>query len=213
VITEDRAVSDFNRVSLTGAGQVFITQGDEESLTVQAERDIMPYIKTQVRDRMLILGFTDEANTPGFQVTGPIKFYLNIKEIAGLEISGIGDVHVPSLDTNRLEIAVGIGGNVNIGSLTAGELMVRLAGRASVEVAGQVVDQNLFLAGGDYRGGELESQTTYAEVKSIGNATVWATDALDVWISGGGSVEYYGSPHVTQRVTGRAQLYSLGEPE
>jgi hypothetical protein len=34
-----------------------------------------------------------------------------------------------------------------------------------------------------------------------------------VQVSGGGSVEYYGSPHVTQRVSGRAQLYSLGEPE
>ncbi len=213
VVTKDRAVSDFNRVSLTGPGKVIVTQGDEESLTVQAERNVMPYIETKVQDGTLILGLTDEANEPGFYISGPIKFYLNVKEIVGLEISGIGDIHAPSLDTNRLEIVVGMSGNVSVGSLTAEELVVRLAGRASVEVAGQVVEQNILVAGGDYRGAELESQTAYAKVKSIGNATIWATDALDVWISGGGSVEYYGNPRVIQRVTGRAQLYSLGEPE
>jgi hypothetical protein len=43
------------------------------------------------------------------------------------------------------------------------------------------------------------------EVKGIGNATVWATDALDVRISGGGSVDSYGHPRVTQKVTGRGK--------
>jgi hypothetical protein len=41
--------------------------------------------------------------------------------------------------------------------------------------------------------------------------TIWATDSLDVQISGGGSVQYYGKPHVTQQVTGRGKLSHLGE--
>ena len=36
VVTEDRGVSDFDRVSLTGAGKVIVTQGEKESLTVEA---------------------------------------------------------------------------------------------------------------------------------------------------------------------------------
>jgi hypothetical protein len=34
VITEPREVSHFNRVSMGGSGELTITQGDEESLTV-----------------------------------------------------------------------------------------------------------------------------------------------------------------------------------
>lgn len=212
VVTEDRGASDFDRVSLTGAGKVIVTQGKKESLTVEAERNILPYIKTEVQGGTLILGFTDQANKPGFHINGPIKFYVNMEQVVGLDISGIGDIHVPSLDTNQLVIVVGMGGTVSIGSLAAEELSVRLAGRARVEVAGQVVEQNILLAGGAYHGAKLESQATTVEVKGLGNATVWATDTLDVQISGGGNVEYYGSPHTTQRVTGRGKLDSLGEP-
>jgi hypothetical protein len=212
MVTEDRPVRNFNRVSLTGAGRIIVTQGDEESLTVEAEDNIMPYIKTEVQDGTLILGFTDEAKHKEFRVTKPIKFYLSMKEVVGLDISGPGDIHVPSLHTNQLEIVVNMGGDVSVDSLTAEELVVRLTGRASVEVAGQVVEQNISLAGGSYRAAKLESQVGTVEVKNLGNASVWATETLDVQISGGGNVEYYGHPRITQKVTGRAKLNSLGEP-
>jgi len=212
VVTEDRPVRSFNRVSLTGAGRIIVTQGDEESLTVEAEDNIMPYIKTEVQDGTLILGFTDEAKHKEFRVTKPIKFYLSMKEVVGLDIAGPGNIHVPSLHTNQLEVVVNMGGNVSVDSLTAEELVLRLTGRASVEVAGRVVEQNISLAGGSYRAAKLESQVGTVEVKNLGNASVWATEALDVQISGGGNVEYYGNPRITQKVTGRAKLSSLGEP-
>jgi len=209
VISEERPVSSFDRVSLIGAGRVVVTQGDEESLTVEAQGNIMPYIETEVRDGTLILGFTNEAKHKESRVTKPIKFYVSVKELVGLDAADPGTIHVPSLQTSHLEV---MGGNVSIDWLTAEELVVRLAGRASVEVAGQVVEQSIYLAGGDYRAAKLESQAATVEVRGIGNATVWATDALDAQIYGGGNVKYCGNPRITRKVTGRAKLSRLGEP-
>jgi len=210
VVTEERPVSDFNCVSLSGGGEVVITQGDEESLTVEAEGSMMSYIKTEVQDGTLILGFTDEAQQKGFRVTKPIEFRLSMKEIIGLDVSGPGNIHVPSLHTDQSEFVVNMGGGISVDSLSAEELVVRLTGRARVDVAGQVVEQNIYLAGGQYRAGKLETQVATVEVRGIGNAIVWATDALDVQVSGGGNVEYYGNPHVIRKVSGRAKLCSLG---
>ena len=42
-LTETRDVSDFSRVDLTGVGQVFITQGAEESLTIETDDNFMSY--------------------------------------------------------------------------------------------------------------------------------------------------------------------------
>jgi hypothetical protein len=204
---------DFNRVSLTGVGTVIVTQSNEESLTVEAEVDIVPYIKTEVRAGTLVLGFTDKAKEPGFHVSGPIKFYLKMKEIVGLDIFGIGEIRLPSLETNELEIVVGLGGSVSIGSLTAEKLLVQLVGRANVDVEGEVVEQDIRLAGGAYNGAKLQSQATSVDVKDLGSAAVFATETLDVRISGGGSVDYYGHPRVAQNVTGRGTLNSLGEPQ
>jgi hypothetical protein len=39
---------------------------------------------------------------------------------------------------------------------------------------------------------------------------VWATDALDVRVSGVGSVSYYGEPSVTKSVSGMGDVTALG---
>ncbi len=44
VITESRDVSGFDSVSLTGIGRVIITQGDKESLTIEADDNLLEYI-------------------------------------------------------------------------------------------------------------------------------------------------------------------------
>ena len=44
LITESREVREFDRIVLNGSGEVVITQGDEESLSVETDDNIMPYI-------------------------------------------------------------------------------------------------------------------------------------------------------------------------
>jgi hypothetical protein len=40
---------------------------------------------------------------------------------------------------------------------------------------------------------------------------MWVKDALDITITGSGDVAYYGSPRVTQTMTGFGKVNSLGE--
>ena len=211
VVTENRPVSDFNRVSLTGVGEVIITQGEEESLTVEADDNLMRYIKTEVKFGTLILGFTDEVKNKNIRPSEQIKFNLSVKDISGLDISGAGDVNAASLDTDRLEIVVGGAADVSISSLTAEGLVVHLNGAGNVELAGQVAQQNVEINGfGAYHAAKLESQTAIVEVNGAGSATLWATDTLDVRIPGAGSVAYYGSPSVTKKITGVGMIISRG---
>jgi hypothetical protein len=204
-------VSDFNRVALTGIGKVIITQGEEESLTVEADDSLMPYIKTKVENGTLILGFSDEVKNKTVRPSEGIKFHLSVKQVAGLDLRGAGNINASSLDADRLEIVVGGAGDINIGSLTAKKLVVRIRGAGDAELAGKVVEQDVEINGaGDYGAGKLNSQTAIVVVSGAGDATVWATDTLDVRISGVGSVEYYGSPSVTQNISRLGKLISLG---
>jgi hypothetical protein len=211
VVTEDRTVSNFNRVSLTGVGEVIITQGEEESLTVRADDNIMPYIKTEVKNGTLILGFTDEVKNKHMRPSKRINFNLSLKDVTGLDISGAGDVNVASLDTDRLEIVVGGAGDVSISSLTTEELVVHLNGAGTIKLVGQVAEQNVKINGfGAYQAAKLESQTAIVAVNGAGSATLWATDTLDVRIPGAGNVTYYGKPRVTKKVTGVGTIISRG---
>src|SRR5690242_12646963 len=48
VVTEARPVSGFDRVSVSGAGQLKVTQGDAESLTIETDDNLLPYIRSEV---------------------------------------------------------------------------------------------------------------------------------------------------------------------
>ena len=56
VITEERDVSGFDRVHLTGSGVAEIIQGETESLVIEAEDNIMSSIESKVENGTLTLG-------------------------------------------------------------------------------------------------------------------------------------------------------------
>ena len=55
VITESRDVSGFSEIALFGSGKVRVDVNGTESLIVEAEDNIMPLLKTEVRDGSLEL--------------------------------------------------------------------------------------------------------------------------------------------------------------
>src|SRR5437588_11641926 len=59
VITTHRDVSGFSEVALLGTGTLTITQTGSEALTIEAEDNIMPKIKTEVTNNRLMIGFED----------------------------------------------------------------------------------------------------------------------------------------------------------
>jgi len=211
VVTEERAVSGFDRVSLTGAGDVIVTQGEREALTVETDDNLMPYLKTEVKNGTLTLGFTEEGRRVNLRPSKGIKFHLQVKELSGLELLGAGDLKAASLDADRLEILLTGAGNVEVAALKAKVLVVHLNGAGNVELTGRVAEQDIALNGaGDYAAGELESQVVNVRLNGAGNATVWASDTLDARIPGVGQVRYYGDPQVTKSVSLTGRLVSLG---
>ena len=212
VSLEDRPVSGFHRVTLTSVGQVFIIQGEDESLTVEASDNLIPFIESQVTDGTLTLGLAHETKARHVRPS-ECKYVLTVKTLTGLCLSGMGDIHVAALDTDRLEIRLGGAGNVWVGSLDAKELVVWLDGVGNVELAGQVAEQRVAIGGsGTYRAGALRSRATSLRIDGSGDATLWAERTLCVRIPGGGSVKYYGAPEVIETITGVGKLTPLARP-
>jgi hypothetical protein len=53
VLWEQREVGDFDRVVFSSIGELSIVQGDTESLTIQAESNVLQRIVTEVRGNVL----------------------------------------------------------------------------------------------------------------------------------------------------------------
>jgi len=212
VVTEERDVSGFDSVAVSGLGRVIITQGDEESLTVETDDNLMQFIETKVSGGTLELGFTDEVERKILDPSDSIIFRLSVIDLTALNISGAASFEIQELDTDHLEMILSGAGNVRIDSLTATDLVVTISGAGNMDLAGQVETQEIALNGlGSYDAPNLESQEAAVNIGGAGSATIWVRDRLDVTIGGAGNVDYFGNPTVTQDITGAGRITRQGD--
>jgi hypothetical protein len=214
ILTQEWEVSDFDRISLEGVGELIVTQGEEESLSVTTDDNIMPYIDVDVRQDTLVLGFTSAARNRSISPSDGIQYNVVVKDLSRLDLAGAGNLSIDGLETDMLHLEVSGAGQLSILDLAADELVVRLTGASSVIVSGEVKGQDISLTGaGNYYAPDLLTETTIIDITGIGNATVWATETLDVDISSIGTVLYYGSPRVVRQTAeqGIGRVVSQGE--
>jgi hypothetical protein len=208
--TRSEDVSGFNRIRIETFGEIILQQGDQESLTIEAPRDYLRYITTEVRDETLVIG-----TRRGF-VGGPVRrvvFTITVKNLEEFTLSGAGAVKAYALESDTLTVTLTGAGSIEIDSLSAERLTVNLTSAGAIVIAGQVDQQNINLSGvGSYEAGDLRTEETSINLSGAGSAVVWVEDYLDVNVSGVGSVSYFGrDPVVRQNVTGLGSVNSKGE--
>ena len=212
VVTDTRKVANFDQVVFEGVGELAITQGARESLTIEAESNIMRRIETVVQGGTLYIGMRPGIFGVGIVPTKSIKFDLEMKDVRAVELSGAGIIHASGITVDDLNIDTSGAGKIIIRALDADTLEIQHSGIGSCEVSGRVTRQSARLSGaGEYDAQDLESEEAEVEVNGVGTATVWATERLDVEISGAGSVRYYGDPVVSQDVSGLGRVRKLGD--
>ena len=230
VTTETRQVSNFSQVELSGIGDVSVTQGDTETLRIEAEDNLIPYITTEVHGDTLKIGF--ESNMPlNIWPTKPVKFYLTMKNVTGLQVRGSGNINAERLAADQLQLTVSGSGNVTVNQLDvkaltntvngSGDIHVDhlkaetteaiISGSGKCSLSGQTTSQSSFISGsGDYLAFNLQSQSAAMRLIGSGDVQAWVTEDLDINVAGSGDVEYYGTPNVSQHVVGSGDVSGLG---
>jgi len=192
IVNETRQVSGFDEVAFSGIGTLTIVMGDEELLEIEAEDNIMPRIETVVRGNRLEISFDSDQWENLIRPTEPIRYFLTVKSLTEVNLSGLGDVRIEDIETDRLVLV--------------------LSGAGKIKVSGEATDLVINVTGaGSYEGGDLRCESSSVNLSGAGSATVWSTEFLDVNISGLGTVRYYGDPEIRQTVSGLGNLESLGE--
>lgn len=229
IITESVKVSNFDQVSLDASGKVYIEQGSVESLTIEADDNILPLLDTRVTGNRLVLSVKEFQNIDPSQ---PIIYRLTVKNLNEIAIRGSGDFFVEPVESNDMKVAILGSGNIDIKSLAAksitfdlrgsgdiaiDELEVKtidasIPGSGTITLDGSAESQSIAINGsGDYLAGDLETARTEININGSGDLTVWVTDDLNVSVTGSGTVQYYGQPTVDQSGGGSGKLISRGK--
>lgn len=212
ITTQIRSVSEFDAIQINGAGELIISQGNSESLEIQAEDNIIEELTSDVQGSTLILGFRDNFLRRQIIPTERITYNLEVVDLSEVTINGAADMDIKSLETGSLALIINGAGNITVNQLISDRLTVEISGTATIEVEGQVSQQFVTIEGaGNFKAGDLQTSSTSIEITGVGNATVWATENLDISIDGGGNLRYYGSPNITKDINGLGDIDNLGE--
>jgi hypothetical protein len=189
VATESRPVAGFEEVVLSGAGHLVVEQTGVESLTITAEDNLLPFIRSEVQGDRLILGFNPGSNV---HPTREVLYRLTVRDLTGLEVSGASRVEVHGLDTAALAVV--------------------LSGASSLTASGDADVQVLVVSGASrYEAEDLDSRIVTATVSGTSYGLVRAREVLTATVSGVSTLEYIGRPVLTTTVSGGSSIRQVGE--
>jgi hypothetical protein len=202
VVSGPREVAGFAAIDLSGTGRLHVTQGETETLTVRTDDNILPLIKTDVREGTLRIWIDGRGHPHGISPT-QLSYEVGVKSLAAITVAGAAQIETGSLVGDDLRLTVSGSAQFSLVGLTATSLHVNSMGGNSFAVAGTVDQQAITINGaGEYQAKELASRTAIVEVNGAGHATVRVSEELNVTVNGAGVVEYLGNPKVQQHMQG-----------
>ena len=110
VVTKERKLDSFTGVKVSSGIDVYLKQGNNESVSVEADENLHEYILTEVRNG--VLNVYSEYNIRDAERK---RVYVTMKEVNSVRTTSAGDVigETP-INSDRLELSASSAGDINL---------------------------------------------------------------------------------------------------
>lgn len=202
--TSTSQVSGAASVKFFGIGQLLISQGDSDSLSITTDDNLLPFLGSRLEGEILTL---DQKSGAPLKPTKGIEYKLNLKSLEALDWSGAGKVALNDIKVPRLVVLAAEAGEIQLTNVQVDDLILDLGGAVQVVAGGQVKNLNVQGSGaGSLNAKSLGAENATVKLSGTGNVAVNATATLDASVSGVGSITYSGTPKVKESVTGVGKI-------
>jgi|WetSurMetagenome_2_1015567.scaffolds.fasta_scaffold141629_1 hypothetical protein len=179
----------FTSVTFDGAYEIELIQGNEESITVTADKDDIDELKTEIDNGKLRIYTRSTVKLNKFIVVLKFKTLENIEFNGGLKLKSS-----QKLKFSNLVIKINGGADMEL-NLSCDKLKIELSGGTNGVIKGNANSMKLILNGaGRIVTDELAAKDIDVQINGAGYASVFASNSIDATIAGVGSIEYSGNP-------------------
>ena len=204
VTKSERTISSIKSIEVEDGIDLYLSQGNSESLHIEADQNLHQYIKTETDGdnlRIYLSKIVRKASS--------LKIYLTIKDIKGLSASGGSDVYTENLlKLNTLSVICSGGSDVKI-AVEANELKLKARGGSDAYVKGTAKNFKAKASGGsDIKASGLETGNCHIEISGGSDAEINVKGELYVRASGGSDISYKGKPsRIDSNMSGGSSLH------
>jgi hypothetical protein len=190
VVSKERKTGPFTGIKVSTGIDVYLKQGNNEAITVEADENLHEYIITEVKQGVLHV-YTD-ANIRRAERK---RVYVTMRDIESIQTTSAGDVigETP-VRSNRLELSASSAGDIKL-EVYAKEVKADISSSGDVTLSGEadILDANLSSAG-DLNAFNLEVREADVSASSAGDADVNVSERITARASSAGDINYMGNP-------------------
>lgn len=208
---ESRTVADFSSLSSHGAIDVKIVYGQSNSISVEADENLLPYIETNVVNGKLIIQTKKNVN---LRSRKKMIVSVSMTKVNALQLSGSGNIDGNGSFTSDEETKIMLSGsgNIHFSSGSFKDLELAISGSGNIDVKGGSANSVLVSVSGSGNADCSDITADKADVKisGSGNAKVNVNKSLTANISGSGNVYYKGNASdISTRIMGSGKAIKI----
>lgn len=205
---QERSLGRFSGLAVALPGTVEVRSGNGESVSIEAEENLLALIETVIEDGTLKIRARRDTSIR----TRKLKIVVQVRALDRVALAGSANIDVDALRGQRVRLDIGGSGEIRVHSVEGGDIDVNLGGSGKLHVdGGSARKLSVSVAGsGDVEMARVRSDSASVSVAGSGNAKLWVRNALSLNVAGSGDVEYYGDPQVSKSVLGSGSLRRLG---
>ena len=183
-VTQDRPLAAFDRIKLIGHFKVVYHDHRSRHLSVSADKNLLPFIRTRVEDGELTVDVKPGAR---LRSSRTITLHLNNPSLHEVNTAGSNEIELSNLKEDWLR--------------------VHAYGGGKIALRGQV-NEALYVASGNTHidASRLKTEETSVKMRGVGDLVASVDKTLKVNLSGVATVSYRGEPKVLSTLTGVSRL-------
>ncbi|WP_395075588.1 head GIN domain-containing protein [Flavobacterium sp.] len=192
--TETRTTAEYDEIKLQGYFDVDLVAGKEGSISVQAEENLMPYIKLEMEGNVLKI-YQEKGKNLQSSKGNKIFIIVPFDKISAVSLSGSGDVNTRnSIKADKFVATLSGSGDLNL-EVDAKDVQANLSGSGDVRLKGKSDKLTAKISGsGDVTANNLMATDVEASISGSGDIRVNCTGNLNARVSGSGDIFYSGEP-------------------
>jgi len=203
VVSQTIDIDYFEGFELERNVNVYLKQGDKQTVTISAPQNIIDLLLTEVNGNNWQINFSKCPKTKE-----RIKIYIEANNIHEIAIEGSGEVYSEGqIETDELAIDITGSGLVDL-DLKVKELKTEISGSGDVRLKGETKLHDIEINGSaDIKAYDLFSDESAIEINGSGDVKVNVSYSLEVEINGSGDVYYKGNvKEISSKINGSGKL-------
>lgn len=207
IATEKRNTSAYQDIKVTGSFDIDLVSGNEGSITIQGEENLLSFVKIEVEDNVLKVA-TEKGKNISPSLGKKIQITIPFESISSVTLAGSGEIKTKNtIKASDFNANLSGSGDLSLAVETS-KFEVNLSGSGDIVLTGTTTDFTSKLSGsGDIDASGLKAKNANVTVSGSGDSKVFCSESLYARVSGSGDIDYKGDPiKMDTKVNGSGEI-------